>query len=60
MKRPLLLALSLLLATLILSLAIGSVFIPPAELWNILRGVGEEAFRRGVALRRHIREAVAA
>ena len=44
MKRPLLLALSLLLATLLLSLAIGSVFIPPAELWKILRGVGEETF----------------
>lgn len=44
MKRPLLLALSLLLATLTLSLAIGSVFIPPAELWKILRGVGEETF----------------
>ncbi|MFZ5856474.1 MAG: FecCD family ABC transporter permease [Chloroflexota bacterium] len=44
MKRPLLLALSLLLATILLSLAIGSVFIPPAELWKILRGAGEEAF----------------
>lgn len=44
MKRPLLLALSLLLATILLSLAIGSVFIPPAELWKILRGVGEETF----------------
>ncbi len=44
MKRPLLLALALLLATLLISLAIGSVFIPPAELWKILRGMGEETF----------------
>ena len=44
MKRPFLLALGLLVATLLLSLAIGSVFIPPNELWNILRGVGEETF----------------
>jgi len=44
MKRPLLLALTLLTATLLLSLAIGSVFIPPNELWNILRGAGEETF----------------
>jgi iron complex transport system permease protein len=42
--RPLLLALALLAATLLLSLAIGSVFIPPGELWNILRGAGEETF----------------
>ena len=44
MKRPLLLALLLLLATLTLSLAIGSVFIPLRELWNILRGAGEATF----------------
>lgn len=44
MKRPLLLTLALLLAALTLSLAIGSVFIPPAELWKILRGAGEETF----------------
>ena len=44
MKRPLFLALALLLATLILSLAIGSVFIPARELWNILRGAGEATF----------------
>ena len=31
---------------LVLSLAIGSVFIPPAELWRALRGVGSsEIFR---------------
>ena len=44
MSRPLLLALSLLAATLLLSLAIGAVFIPPNELWNILRGAGDEIF----------------
>ncbi len=44
MKRSLLLALALLTATLLLSLAIGSVFIPIRELWDILRGAGEETF----------------
>jgi iron complex transport system permease protein len=44
MSRPFLLALAVLLATLTLSLAVGSVFIPPNELWNILRGVGEATF----------------
>ena len=44
MRNPYLLALLLLLATLILSLAIGSVFIPPREMWDILRGAGEETF----------------
>ncbi len=44
MKRPLLLAFLLLTATLLLSLAIGSVFIPVRELWNIIRGAGEETF----------------
>jgi len=44
MSRPIFLSLALLLATILLSLAIGSVFIPPAELWNILRGAGQETF----------------
>ncbi len=44
MKHPFLLVLLFLLATLLLSLAIGSVFIPPNELWDILRGVGEATF----------------
>jgi len=44
MRNPFLLALLFLLATLLLSLAIGSVFIPLHELWNILRGAGEETF----------------
>jgi iron complex transport system permease protein len=43
-SHPFLLALLLLLATLLLSLAIGSVFIPLDELWNILRGAGEVTF----------------
>ncbi len=43
-SRPFLLTLAILIATLILSLAIGSVFIPPAELWDIVRGVGESTF----------------
>jgi iron complex transport system permease protein len=43
-RNPFLLALLLLLATLTLSLAIGSVFIPFGELWKILRGVGEATF----------------
>ena len=43
-SRPFLLTLAVLAVTLILSLAIGSVFIPPAELWNIVRGVGESTF----------------
>lgn len=43
-SRPFLLTLAVLIVTLILSLAIGSVFIPPAELWDIVRGVGEETF----------------
>ena len=34
----------LLLLAAILSLAIGSVFISPAELWKILRGLGDETF----------------
>lgn len=44
MSRPLLLSLALLAAALILSLAVGSVFIPPDELWKILRGAGESTF----------------
>jgi len=44
MRNPYLLAALALLATLLLSLAIGSVFIPLNELWNILRGAGAETF----------------
>ncbi len=42
--RPFILALIALLLALIISLAIGSVLIPPAELWNILRGASTETF----------------
>jgi iron complex transport system permease protein len=41
MRSPFILSLLALAVMLILSLAIGSVFIPPAELWRALRGVGE-------------------
>jgi iron complex transport system permease protein len=44
MKKPLLSSFLFLLAAIVLSLAIGSVFISPAEIWDILRGVGEEKF----------------
>ncbi len=42
--RPYLSSFLLLLLAAILSLAIGSVFISPAELWKILRGLGDETF----------------
>src|SRR5512140_171232 len=38
--RPYLSSLLVLLLTLLLSLAIGSVFISPAELWRVLKGEG--------------------
>ncbi|HNK62920.1 MAG TPA: iron ABC transporter permease [Anaerolineales bacterium] len=44
MKKPFLSSLLVLLIALILSLAIGSVFISPAEMWKILRGMGEDKF----------------
>lgn len=44
MKKPFISSLFFLLAAIVLSLAIGSVFISPAEIWDILRGVGEEKF----------------
>ena len=44
MKRPYIIALLILSATLLLSLAVGSVFIPPRELWNILCGAGQATF----------------
>jgi len=44
MKKPFLSSLLVLLIALILSLAIGSVFISPAEMWKILRGMGEAKF----------------
>ncbi len=42
--KPYLSSFFLLLIAFIFSLAIGSVFISPAELWKILRGLGDETF----------------
>jgi iron complex transport system permease protein len=42
--KPYLSSFFLLLIAFILSLAIGSVFISPVELWKILRGLGDETF----------------
>lgn len=44
MKKPFLSSFLFLLIAIVLSLAIGSVFISPAEMWKILRGIGEEKF----------------
>lgn len=44
MKKPFLSSLLFLLFAFVLSLAIGSVFISPTEMWKILRGVGEDKF----------------
>lgn len=44
MKKPFLSSLLFLLIAFVLSLAIGSVFISPTEMWKILRGVGEDKF----------------
>lgn len=46
MRKPFILTLSALIIMLILSMAIGSVFIPPAELWRVISGAGSnETFR---------------
>jgi iron complex transport system permease protein len=44
MRKPLLFSFLFLLIAILLSLAIGSVFISPAELWDILRGAGEKTY----------------
>jgi iron complex transport system permease protein len=44
MKKPFLSSFLFLLFAIVLSLAIGSVFISPAEMWKILRGMGDEKF----------------
>jgi len=44
MSKPYLSSLVFLLIAFTLSLAVGSVFISPAELWKILRGVGDVTF----------------
>jgi iron complex transport system permease protein len=46
MRNPFLLTLLALMVMLIVSLAIGSVFIPPAELWHVVRGTSDnDTFR---------------
>src|SRR5215510_4204410 len=46
MRNPFIITLLALIAMLILSIAIGSVFIPPGELWRALTGVtSNETFR---------------
>ena len=46
MRNPFIIALSALAGTLLLSLAIGSVFIPPVELWHVIIGAASsETFR---------------
>jgi iron complex transport system permease protein len=44
MRKPFLYTFLFLLAAIVLSLAIGSVLISPAELWDILRGTGEKTY----------------
>jgi len=44
MPRPFLSSFLFLLIAFILSLAIGSVFISPAEMWKILQGIGDQTF----------------
>jgi iron complex transport system permease protein len=43
-RAPTLSAFIILLLALLLSIAIGSVFIPLDEMWNVLRGAGDETF----------------
>ena len=44
MKKPFLSSFLFLFFAFVLSLAIGSVFISPVEMWKILQGVGEEKY----------------
>lgn len=50
MRNPFLIALVTLLIMLILSMAIGSVFIPPAEVWRVLTGVASNETSRTILL----------
>src|SRR5690349_6598602 len=46
MRNPFLITLLILIVMLVLSVAVGSVFIPPTEVWRVLTGVGSnETFR---------------
>jgi len=44
MKKPFLTSFIVLLLAILLSLAVGAVFISPTEMWKILRGIGEAKF----------------
>jgi iron complex transport system permease protein len=44
MRKPIFLALTALILAILFSLAIGSVFIPLKEIWNVLRGAGTETY----------------
>ena len=50
MRNPLALTLLALVIMLILSMAIGSVFIPPVELWQVLTGSGDNETYRTILL----------
>jgi iron complex transport system permease protein len=50
MRNPYLIALITLVAMLILSMAIGSVFIPPTELWRALTGIGSNPTFRTILM----------
>jgi iron complex transport system permease protein len=50
MRNPYLIALLTLVLMLILSIAVGSVFIPPAELWRALTGAGSNTTFRTILL----------
>ena len=50
MRNPLALTLLALVIMLILSMAIGSVFIPPVELWQVLTGSGDNETYRTIIL----------
>jgi iron complex transport system permease protein len=50
MRNPFLIALLALIVMLILSIAVGSVFIPPTELWRVLTGAGSNPTFRTILL----------
>ena len=50
MRNPFLTTLLTFIAMLILSMAIGSVFIPPAELWRVITGATSDETARTILL----------
>jgi len=50
MRNPFVLTLSILIIMLILSMAIGSVFIPPTELWRVITGAASNEIFRTILL----------